>query len=398
MGTAAKNPSRAVAFLVQRIGPYHHARLQALAADRSLSVYAIEFRPGDAVYAWEPVKDVGRYHRLQAADGKSLRKVLETILPEVVVCVGYADPEVHGAAGWALRRGVPLVTCSDSNYIDEPRTWIREALKRLVVSAFDSGLVAGSRSHEYLGMLGMDGNRRFSPWDVVDNEHFRLGAESARCNAAELRAKLRLPEYYFLCVARLVPQKNLDRLLEAYTTYAEIAGSAAWSLILSGSGPLEARLRETVVRAGLESRVHFQGFLQYPDLPVRYGLAGAFVLPSTSDQWGLVVNEAMAAGLPIVVSSRCGCAPDLVRAGENGFEFDPADTSALANALAKVAQMEPERRAQMGDRSREIIAGFTPEAFAKGLKSAVEYARTRRRDKSLLARLAFMALHARHRM
>jgi glycosyltransferase involved in cell wall biosynthesis len=386
-----------VAFLVQRIGPYHHARLQALAADGSLSVHAIEFLPQDGVYGWDPVGALGRYHRVRASDRESLRNALEAISPEIVVCVGYADPEIHRAVGWALRRKTPLVTCSDSTFDDEPRAWVRESLKKVVISAFDSGLVAGSRAHEYLGMLGMDSDRRFSPWDVVDNEHFRSGAESARQDADANRARLGLPEHYFLCVARFVPKKNLGRLVEAYSKYAGQAGASAWSLVLSGAGPLEESLREAAANSGLKSGVHFPGFLQYPDLPACYGLADAFVLPSTSDQWGLVVNEAMAAGLPVIVSSSCGCAPDLVRSGENGFIFDPSDATALAAMLAKVAHIEPERRKQMGARSREIIAGFTPEAFAAGLKSAVKCAQTRRRDKSLLTRMAFKALRARQR-
>jgi glycosyltransferase involved in cell wall biosynthesis len=391
-------PPRRVVFLVQRIGPYHHARLQALGADRSLSVHAVEFLPGDAVYAWDQVRDPGLYERILAGDDIMLRTALERISPDVVVCAGYSDREVHLAAGWAVRRGIPLVTCSDSNFSDEPRTWMRERLKRMVVSTFDSGLVAGSRAHEYLGALGMEYERRFSPWDVVDNEHFRAGAELARGDSGAIRRKMGLPERYFLCVARFVPKKNIDRLLEAYARYAGGAGYSAWSLVLSGAGPLEANLKAAVAKAGLKDRVLFPGFLQYPDLPACYGLAGAFVLASTSDQWGLVVNEAMAAGLPVIVSSGCGCAPDLVREGENGFVIDPGDSPALSQALGQMATMEPAGRVQMGVRSMELIAGFTPARFAEALKRAVNCAETRRRRKGLLSRIALGALLLRRRM
>lgn len=395
MDSKAPNlPFKTIAFLVRRVGPYHHARLRALAAESPLSVFVIEFRPTDPIYAWSPVAEAGGYGRLQASSAGELGRALHEIRPDVVVCVGYADPEIHRAAAWALRRGLPLVTCSDSTHDDQPRTWLKEALKRLMLSAFDAALVAGNRANDYLGELGLDGECRFRPWDVVDNAHFELGADAARRRPAEPRERLKLPERYFVCVSRFVPKKNLARLVEAYARYVAGAGNSAWSLVLSGAGPLEADLRAQA--AGLGPRVHFPGFLQYQDLPACYGLAEALVLPSMSDQWGLVVNEAMAAGLPVLVSTRCGCAPELVRAGENGFTFDPGDTAALADLLGRTAGMGPEMRASMGARSREIVAAFTPQAFASGLTAAVECALVRRRGrKRLLTRAVVRALAAR---
>jgi|HubBroStandDraft_1064217.scaffolds.fasta_scaffold06476_5 1,2-diacylglycerol 3-alpha-glucosyltransferase len=388
--------AKSVAFLLQRVGPYHHARLRALAADPSLSVCAIEFRTADPVYPWDPVDDTAGYVRHKASGPRQLCRALEDAAPDVVVAAGYSDTEIHRAAAWALRTGVPLVVCSDSNYDDEPRTWAKEALKRLTLAAFEAALVAGSRAHEYMGMLGLNGNRRFRPWDVVDNAHFQRGAEAARRAPRETRTRLGLPENYFICAARFVPKKNLGRLVEAYTLYVSAAGESAWSLVLSGSGPLEAELRARVAAEGMASRVHFPGFLQYEDLPACYGLAGALVLPSESDQWGLVVNEAMAAGLPVVVSSRCGCAPDLVRVGENGFIFEPDQTAVLADLLGRIAGMSAERRLAMGARSREIVAAFTPEAFASGLKSAIGCALSQRRRRSgIITRAVVGALASR---
>jgi 1,2-diacylglycerol 3-alpha-glucosyltransferase len=368
-----------VVFLVQRIGPYHHARLGAWAAARRGATKVIEFRPADAVYAWTSVKEKGGYERFQTHSREELCRTLDQLRPQVLVCVGYADPEIHQAAAWALHRRVPLVTCSDSTYDDEPRSWAKEAFKRRIVAAFDAALVAGNRAHNYLESLGLQGDRRFQPWDVVDNTHFERGVKLSVTEERAARERLKLPPRYFFCVARFVPKKNLPRLVEAYVSYAGQAGTDAWSLVLAGAGPLEAELRASVAAAGLEAQVHFTGFLQYPDLPAYYSLAGAFVLPSESDQWGLVVNEAMAAGLPVLVSARCGCAPDLVREGENGFTFDPANIEALAGRLTQVAALDQARRIAMGQRSREIIAAFSPEAFAIGLEAAIACALARRR-------------------
>jgi glycosyltransferase involved in cell wall biosynthesis len=368
-----------IAFLVQRIGPYHHARLCAWAAARPGAIHVLEFRPADAVYAWASVKENGGYLRRQTRSREELCRALDELRPQAIVCVGYADPEISQAAAWALRRRVPLVTCSDSTYEDEPRAWAKEAFKRRIVSVFDAALVAGRRAHDYLERLGLGRDRRFQPWDVVDNAHFARGAELSRKDEPASRTRLKLPSRYFLCVARFIPKKNLPRLVEAYARYATQAGPEAWSLVLAGAGPLEPELQTGVAAAGLGRQVHFPGLLPYSDLPAYYGLAGAFVMPSVSDQWGLVVNEAMAAGLPVLVSSRCGCAPDLVREGGNGFTFDPENVPQLAELLQRLAQMDETGRAALGRLSREMIKAFSPEAFAQGLEAAVACALAPRR-------------------
>ncbi len=367
-----------VAFFVQRIGPYHHARFCVLGGSESLALNVVEFRPADSVYAWTAVEETGPYARFQVQSTAEVNHLLHRLQPGVIVCVGYSDPEISRVLAYALSENIPLVVCSDSTHEDEPRSSIKEAVKRGVLGSFAAGLVAGQRAHDYLASLGMGAERRFQPWDVVDNSHFSSGAELSRREAATIRTRLNLPSRYFICVARFIPKKNLGRLIEAYALYVQQAGSEAWSLVLSGSGPLELELRAMADAAGLARKVIFPGFLQYPDLPVWYGLADVAVLPSLSDQWGLVVNEAMAAGLPVLVSARCGCAADLVSEGENGYTFQPEDAAGLAALLARLAALNPAQLAAMGKRSGEIIDRFSPAAFAEAVQAAVAYVRQQR--------------------
>jgi 1,2-diacylglycerol 3-alpha-glucosyltransferase len=112
----------------------------------------------------------------------------------------------------------------------------------------------------------------------------------------------------------------------------------ARDLVVCGDGDLRPRLHALARELGLEQRVHWPGFVQYPDLPVYYALADAFILASTIEPWGLVVNEAMACGLPVLVSDRCGCAPDLVPEGQNGFTFKPRPAAAGGRGAGPAAR------------------------------------------------------------
>ena len=205
-----------------------------------------------------------------------------------------------------------------------------------------------------------------------------------------------LPERFFLAAARFVAKKNLTGLLRAYALYRTAWGEAAggesagntrgfrppgvpsaagpWDLVVLGNGPLEPALRELIGELGLEAHVRLPGFKQYPELPVYYGRAGAFVHASSTEQWGLVVNEAMASGLPVLVSNRCGCAADLVREGVNGFTFDPWNLEELAHLLLRITQTPKTRLLEMGLAGRRIIAAWGPERFAAGLRMAAETA------------------------
>jgi glycosyltransferase involved in cell wall biosynthesis len=112
------------------------------------------------------------------------------------------------------------------------------------------------------------------------------------------------------------------------------------------------------------------GFKQYDELPAYFGLAGAFAHASTTEQWGLVANEAMASGLPVLVSNRCGCAQDLVQEGVNGFTFDPCDIEQLAKLMLRVSDSQFPI-SDFGAASRRIISSWGPERFANGLRDAV---------------------------
>jgi 1,2-diacylglycerol 3-alpha-glucosyltransferase len=374
-------PGAPVAIMFHRFGPYHAARLSAV--QDQCQVAAIEVTAVDSEYAWDPVDPKGlqksalfdREPSREAGQGfdERLVAVLRQQAARVLFVPGWGTWWAIASLRLCLRIGVRVVVMSDSTFHDAPRSYLKETIKRRIVGLCSAALVAGKPQLEYLVTLGMPRERIFTGYDVVDNSHFAAGAEVVRREAIRWRQTLGLPARYFLASARFIEKKNIPRLLQAYALYRSRAGAAAWKLVVLGEGPERPHLERVVTELGLHGDVMMPGFKQYDELPAYYGLASAFIHASTVDQWGLVVNEAMAAGLPVLVSERCGCAADLVRPGHNGFLFDPYDVDALANGLLMLSSDGCDRAA-MGARSRAVIDDWRPTAFAAGAVAAARAA------------------------
>ena len=212
--------------------------------------------------------------------------------------------------------------------------------------------------------LGIAGHRIWRGYDVVDNAHFAEGAARARAEADARRAALALPTRYFLYVGRFAPEKNLAFLLDAFAGACRVSAFDGWSLVLVGSGRLKGELRARA--APLGERVRWIPFQQIDQLPAYYGLAEGLILPSLMEPWGLVVNEAMAAGLPVVVSRQCGCASDLVFPGVNGAIVDEKDVAGLTETLVALSRDEA-RRQRYGERSARLVEAFSLETWAAAL-------------------------------
>jgi 1,2-diacylglycerol 3-alpha-glucosyltransferase len=385
-----------IAILFDRLGPYHWARLQAAA--RLFPVVAVETCAFTREYQWERIDEPREFDRVTLFDDISddrrpkrallrekMTKALREADPVVAMIPGWATPASLIALEWCLQNQRPAVVMSESNAFDEQRYALAESIKRIVVSLFSAGLAGGQLQMEYLIALGLPRNRVFTGYDVVDNEHFRQNGEEVRSQASEARRKYGLPENYFLASARFVPKKNLPTLICAYARYRQLAGNrddgqrtthnGPWDLVLLGDGLLRADLCRLISDLRLDGHVHLPGFVQYRELPAYYALADVFVHASITEQWGLVVNEAMATGLPVIVSNRCGCVPDLVVEGKNGFTFDPKSVKSLGKLMLDMCRLSKRRLEEMRGESRRIIEGFTPSHFATGAERAINAAK-----------------------
>jgi glycosyltransferase involved in cell wall biosynthesis len=288
--------------------------------------------------------------------------------------------------------GGRIVMMNESHAGTEMATGWKKWIKRRIVRTFHAGLVGGTPHIEHFAALGLDPSVIFSGYDAVDNSYFQHRSEECRRNAATIRARLHLPEEYFLSLGRMVPKKNLATLVQSYAFFLQQNPASRHHLVFVGSGEEEDGLRDlalsldlTVVnhtepdapwkKRQVDPAVHFYGFRQIEENPSLYALATAFVLPSLKEEWGLVVNEAMACGLPVLVSNRAGCAANLVVSGHNGYTFNPESVEELTTALSRVSASA--ERVEMGRHSREIVRAWGCEHFAAGALRAAAAANPR---------------------
>jgi glycosyltransferase involved in cell wall biosynthesis len=360
-------------------------RYIAVSASQTQRDYGWAFQGDHRIIALETERD---FDDVPAAEWNARIDTLWESAPPDAVCVaGYSHPSMLSLISTCLARHVPWVIMGDSQHVDHVRSAWREYLKARVVRLASSALVAGTPHVDYFHSLGVRRDRIFTGYDVVDNTYF-----------AERSAFAKDPELGFLLSSsRFIPKKNLFRVLSAYRAYIQLCehrgGSSCRDFVLLGDGELRSDLIEHAIRLGLRVRsdtclaeikdhakargeptIFLPGFRQIHELPSYYGNAAAFVHASTSEQWGLVVNEAMASGLPVLVSNRCGCARDLVHAGVNGWTFDPGDVAALTDLLFRVSTIPDSMRLKMGLASQTIIEQWGPERFADGISQAVDCA------------------------
>jgi 1,2-diacylglycerol 3-alpha-glucosyltransferase len=301
-----------------------------------------------------------------------LWRKLSGLKPKVVLVPGYYTLPAMAAALWALTHSAESVLMTESTADDHPRVGWKEALKSWIIRRFFDWAVVGGQSHVcYLRQLGFAPEKIANFYDVVDNHFFEDGTQRLRSARTLDGSSKGLPETdYFLYVGRLAEEKNVSTLLSSWIAYRNKGGT--WPLILVGDGPDAERLRMLANASPYSASVYFPGLKSSRELLPFYAFAGCFVLPSTREPWGLVINEALAAGLPVIVSALCGCASDLVSPRENGFLFDPRDTAGLTDLLHLMESLDGQQRADMRDASLRIVRPYSPQNFGQSILSIAE--------------------------
>jgi len=374
--------TRRVVILTEIISPYRIPVFNALAETPGIDLHVIFLAETDAaMWQWKVYKEdiqfsyqvLAHWRRRVSTYNVLLNRgvcaALAKATPDVVVLGGYSYLAMWQAQRWARGRKIPVLLWSESNLGDRrkgrrPVEW----LKKLFVRSCTGFIVPGKSAKRYLSSFGIPDRVIFTAPNAVDNEFFAGAARAARTQAAETRAKLGLPKSYFLFVGRMIPEKGIGILLQAYEKLDAPLRKRV-GLVLAGDGPGRAQSVEDAARIW-PGKFVFPGFLQREDLAVLYGLAEAFVFPTFSDPWGLVVNEAMACGLPVIATDVAGATTDLVRDGWNGRTVSAGDIDGLVSAMRQLAQ-DREGTQRMARNSLEHIANFTARTWADGFTRAV---------------------------
>jgi len=306
-----------------------------------------------------------------------LSACLDDLKPDAVAIPGWGFPVSRAALSWCQRDRTPAILMSESKWDDKKRYWWQEKLKSwLYIRKYAAALVGSQLHRDYLIQLGLPKENIFFGYDAVDNDYFARQAEIARQDPiAARRRQPKIPNRpYFLAVTRLIRRKNICLLVEAFAVYRQRVGAAqAWDLVICGSGEEEPCIRELLLDKKLTGTVHLPGFIPYQSIGDWYGLAYAFIHPALQEQWGLVVNEACAAGLPILCSHTVGASYDLIT-GNNGFLFNPDNQEEMTAVLLDMHHLDPDSRNRKGKLSQKIVANYAPSQFANGLINAVEAA------------------------
>ena len=332
-----------------------------------LDGYRSEFLPG-----------LGRHNRIseQWPVNWGFRRRLRRSHFDVLWVHGYARWVNWAAMLWAKARGIKVFVRDEATAFSAQRSWLRQSAKGVFFTALsaisDAFLAIGSANRAYYLAQGVPSERVFSMPYCVDNAFFASQAMQALPRREQFREELGLEpgRPIILYASKFEPRKRPQDLLAAYEKLLTMGGRASRAyLLLVGDGVVRATLEVAAREKRLEG-ARFLGFRNQTDLPALYELCDVFVLPSTNEPWGLVVNEAMAIGKPVVVSDAVGCAADLVIDGQNGFVFPAGQVEALAAALWNVLA-DPARAERMGNASRTIIASWSFQQDVDGLRSAL---------------------------
>lgn len=369
-----------IGILFSNYGPYHIARIESLQKYHqvyNLNITGIELARSQEIYPWQAKIDNLKFPIISTVEAQSLEQtkitllikklwqILDQINPSFLAISGYFKPTMLAALLWCKLSKKSAILFSETTELDAPRIWWKEKIKSWIVRHYKSALVGGETHKRYLVKLGMSEEAIFLGYDVVNNTTFHPS------NISHLVNPLEKP--FFLAINRFIPKKNLIFLITSYAEYRRQVGTKAWDLVLCGDGILRGEIEAKIEELNLQDVVHLPGFLQQAELLPYFSHASCFIHASTIEQWGLVVNEAMAAGLPVIISHRCGCFEDLVIDGINGFGFDPENSQQLAELMVTIGSGKVDLHA-MGQAALQHIQKFSPDYFADGLMQAVEYA------------------------
>lgn len=334
-----------IALVWENFGPSHFDRIGACVADGHM-VTAIEFFSASEVYQWEDGDVPGAERITLFRPGERvttlrlawrLFRALRAKRFDGTFLCHYQNPAVFLVACALRLLGRPVFTMIDSKFDDYPRFLRRELGKAIMLAPYRGALAGSGRTAAYLHFLGFHRRPVAPGFDTLDVDRIRQLGGTAPAPAHD--------QCDFLIVARLVPKKNLEFAIRAYAEWRSIAAHRSRKLRIIGYGELEGTLRSLIGDLDLEGQVVLEGAAESAAVCRAMRDALCLLLPSVEEQFGLVVIEAMALGLPVLLSSNAGAVDEMIDNGVNGWIVDPYRPAALVNAMALLDRDEATWRA-----------------------------------------------------
>jgi glycosyltransferase involved in cell wall biosynthesis len=307
------------------------------------------------------------FSRFFGCDSPELEAVVREKNFDAVLVMGWNLRSYWQAVRACRRSGVPVMVRGDST-LTAPRSFVKRFVKRLaypaMFSIFDRCLYVGKLNRQYFVHYGVGPERLFLSPHAVDNDWFSRSC--AKLDKKEQRRRYGIEED---AVVVLFAGKLVDRKRPLDILYAVEGLGEDVHVVYAGSG--EAGDGIDKVRRMLRVNCHLLGFRNQSEMPSVYSIADIVVLPSDGfETWGLVVNEAMACGIPAVVSSEVGCVPDLIEPGVTGYTFPKGNIEALRETLRRMTDDIVERDFRTPVQSK--ISEYSPHAASKGILCALE--------------------------
>ena len=372
---------KSVAILTEIISPYRIPVFNELSNDPRIDLEVLFFSQTERRRSWRiPLEKIRFTYRVLQGILVSQRYqggpifLNPTIVYDIwkgkyhsIICFGYHHPTIWLAliAGKMSRTRVLLWSESTSMDHRSPNK-IVEYIKRYLVGKFDGFVAAGRSQVDYLKSLGAKDNYIWVAPDSVDSDYFVQQSKLYRDRKTEIKRELGVVGPIILYVGRMLDDKGIPELIEAFQ---KVVVEHDATMLLVGDGPDIDRYREVCSRRSITS-VRFEGFCSQEVLPKYYAIADFLVFPTRSDPWGLVLNEAMCAGLPVICSRAAGASAELVYQGCNGLLHQPENVDEIYSHMLTLLRDEKMRK-NMGLESQQIIASFHPKKMARGFVEAI---------------------------
>jgi glycosyltransferase involved in cell wall biosynthesis len=326
-------------------------------------------------YRWQFLKNISRRADVSTFSGCDTPEIADVIYRErfdAFIVHGWALKSYWQAIIACWRQRTPVLVRGDSQLLLSSSAWWQLAkwpIYRLFIPRFDAYLVVGERARQYLLHYGAPAGKMFLSPHSVDNHFFSVSADSFRGCRDSLRNEWGLPAgaTVFLFAAKFIEKKRPWDFVRAIAQ-ASAVQEGIWGLMV-GDGPLRSDLEMKVRNESWPIR--FAGFLNQTAMPKAYAASDALVLPSNGDEtWGLVVNEAMAGGIPAIVSDQAGCSADLVHPGKTGEIFKGGSVDELSGILTKLAA-DPRTLPNLGSQARQHIQRYSLSQAVAGAEAAI---------------------------